>query len=786
MFFRKWPAALVRKNLIWARDSGGVWAVWEIRPQTLDWWTESDLVSNAQRWASALGGLDNEWAMWGVCQTITAQALFDRTLGNKTDEHWTEQARKTAAQEAHLWQRRVFIGVRLSGPWQQGPVAYVTSLLSKARRAPDAQQGSLTKRGLTDDPVGGLLTNAERIRYRDAETSLGGLEAQPATPASIVWLSERVGHPEAQPDYETMSIADIELDERRNTLGVLTEAGETQQTMIVIAGLPGTWEYPSSGMWLGKLDHTFAFPIDWIVRAMPSPNRDAIKTVRKSIRNMVGTAHELGHDAAGLPPDLRQAHQSAIAAEEFLQSTNANEQRVVICYRLTASEPDLLEDRAAQLKRALSHVDIRTARPTGGQMALWKSHLPAGHLPKVGYDYHQWVTSHAVVSGQPHNTYSVGDPHGIPIGYSASDMVFVDPAYGPATNRPGAIGLVGEPGSGKSYTSKVLAAGHLWRGGRLVVLDRTELGEWKAFIEAVTDNVAVLRIDETADYDLNPLRMFNSRDDALTHTLAICQILTGVTVRDERSATLIRGIQTIVDKGLALNQLYRGDVLENPKLAKTIGAFALTRLGQMVFNNPRGKPVDTNASAIVWWIPGLAPPPPGLPEGQWLPGHVSSTAAAYLISALNRQSTFGDRKQMGVNMYDEAWALTSSQVGLELLRQEVRDGRKHNAALWMASQHPRDLGASLTGDGAGEGVETLAAMIPTRFLFALKTEEAATLGLAWLGAEQTQARVDEVMNLTTGHCLLRDLSGRICRVYINPPWVDGALAEAIETTPEAT
>ena len=44
-----------------------------------------------------------------------------------------------------------------------------------------------------------------------------------------------------------------------------------------------------------------------------------------------------------------------------------------------------------------------------------------------------------------------GDPRGIAIGYSAKDMVFIDPAYGPATNRPGAIGMIGEPGSGKSY-----------------------------------------------------------------------------------------------------------------------------------------------------------------------------------------------------------------------------------------------------------------------------------------------------------------------------------------------
>ena len=85
---------------------------------------------------------------------------------------------------------------------------------------------------------------------------------------------------------------------------------------------------------------------------------------------------------------------------------------------------------------------------------------------------------------------------------------------------------------------------------------------------------------------------------------------------------------------------------------------------------------------------------------------------------------------------------------------------------------------------AAASAQTLAAMIPTRMLFRLQTAEAAQLGLTWLGAEHTQDRIDQVMALQTGQCIMRDLDGRICRFSINPPWVKGAIAEAMDTNPD--
>ena len=797
MIFRRWPAAVVRDNFLWAKDSGGVWAMWEITPESLDWWKADDLVSHGQRWANGLGILNNEWAIWGTCQMITPDQLYEKSVQKENSPAWIGVASDVASQDHWIWKRRVFVGVRISGPWRTGLIAYLSGLMtkmSKTRRAPAAQQVPLKKRGFSEGAVEGLLSEAEQGAYRAADAALTNLGGRPAKPVDMVWLSERMADPNVQPDQETMGVSDTELVQSRHHLSVLTQHGSTEQMLMVVSRLPARWEYPSHGTWLGRLDSSFTFPIDWVVRSMPDTNDKAIKGVRKSLRNMVSTASELGTDPAGLPPDLVEAYQGATAAESFLQSTGAPELRAVICYRLWADDLAELKKRAIDLEQTLGGAGVSVSKPTGGQVAAWKMHLPGSHVPQVGYDYHQWVTPHAISSAQPQNSYSVGDPRGIAIGYSAKDMVFIDPAYGPATNRPGAIGMIGEPGSGKSYTSKILAGAHLLRGGRLVVLDRTELGEWKTFIETVmwevagTRDVAVLRLDEGADFDLNPLRLFNDKQTAIKHATSVCQILTGVKTRSGGDlAVLIKGIRHIVDNRLPINRLYRQSVLTKKELARSIEGFAEnTRMGKMVFNNAKGKQLDTDAAAIVWWVPGLTPPPPGLSEDDLSLDHVISSAIAYLVSALTRQSTFGDLKRFGVNMYDEAWALTSSQAGSDLLRQEIRDGRKHNAALWLASQHPSDLGAAISKGAvdAAASAQTLAAMIPTRMLFRLQTAEAAQLGLTWLGAEHTQDRIDQVMALQTGQCIMRDLDGRICRVSINPPWVKGAIAEAMDTNPD--
>ncbi|MFS8543290.1 MAG: ATP-binding protein, partial [Limnochordales bacterium] len=76
-------------------------------------------------------------------------------------------------------------------------------------------------------------------------------------------------------------------------------------------------------------------------------------------------------------------------------------------------------------------------------------------------------------------------------------------------------------------------------------------------------------------------------------------------------------------------------------------------------------------------------------------------------------------------LYDEAWALLASPHGQRLLLEGIRDGRKHNGAIWLASQHPNDL-------GTGELVD----LVGSRFVFR-QSPGAIEAATRFLGAEDS-------------------------------------------------
>ncbi|MGW1090780.1 ATP-binding protein [Streptomyces sp. NPDC002596] len=52
----------------------------------------------------------------------------------------------------------------------------------------------------------------------------------------------------------------------------------------------------------------------------------------------------------------------------------------------------------------------------------------------------------------------------------------------------------------------------------------------------------------------------------------------------------------------------------------------------------------------------------------------------YLIAAVARETVMKEKSEFGVAVFDECWWLTSSDEGLELFLELMRDGRKHYAA----------------------------------------------------------------------------------------------------------
>ncbi len=156
-----------------------------------------------------------------------------------------------------------------------------------------------------------------------------------------------------------------------------------------------------------------------------------------------------------------------------------------------------------------------------------------------------------------------------------------------------------------------------------------------------------------------------------------------------------------------------------------------------------------------------------------LPEQILGQALLYLVAAVGRQVVFRDPSRFGAALYDEAWALLASPHGQRLLLEGVRDGRKHNGAIWLASQHPNDL-------GSGELVD----LVGSRFVFR-QSGGAVSPALRFLGVSGSEeAQHVLAQGLGTGQCLYRDVRDRVGLIQVLEPVLD-ELRLAFDTTPQS-
>ena len=156
-----------------------------------------------------------------------------------------------------------------------------------------------------------------------------------------------------------------------------------------------------------------------------------------------------------------------------------------------------------------------------------------------------------------------------------------------------------------------------------------------------------------------------------------------------------------------------------------------------------------------------------------LPEEVLGQALLYLIAAVGRQVVFRDPGRFGAALYDEAWALLASPHGQKLVVEGVRDGRKHNGGIWLASQHPNDM-----------SIPDLQDLLGARVVFN-QSRGAIDAALRFLGVNgSVDAAATLEAGLGEGQCLYRDVRGRTGLVQVTEPAMP-QLRAAFDTTPSA-
>jgi hypothetical protein len=552
--------------------------------------------------------------------------------------------------------------------------------------------------------------------------------------------------------------------------------GTTYQTVLALSDMPHYFRFPGGGgEWLYHADHA-GFPLDWCVRIRSLKNVDAQAKVRRKHRDLVGQIDEYDGDLTGAPPQLAEAIQ-AIDEERSQLGANPSEPEIqaTILMSIAASSLEELESRARSLTAMFEPQEYGLARPTGGQVGLLRSMLPGTSVAAVCRDYTQFMLARDLAAGSPFCGADVGDPTGLLLGVSmdggSATPVLFDPAFGPKANASPSLAAVGRLGSGKSFFLKRLCWDTIARGGQVVTIDRTQSGEYVTFAGALAARTQVVRLEAGSHVRLDPMRSFGG-DERSTVTLGFLSLLAGCSAHTEEGAALAEAVDTVAtdpDSGLSdvVDELARmGADERHPDvaargLARRLMHYRRSPVGQIAFGD--GEPMSLDADFIVFWAPHLALPDRETLANEnaarmMLPEQVLGQALLYLVAAVGRRVVFRDPTRFAAALYDEAWALLASPHGQNLLIEGVRDGRKHNGAIWLASQHPNDF-----------AINELEDLLGSRFVFR-QARRAIPAALRFLGVtDSVDAAVTLEQGIATGVCLYRDVRDRIGLIQVLPP-----------------
>ncbi len=803
-------ATLTLGPCLWTED-GAVWAGWRLSRPGHALLDDDGVLRLHEQVRALLCTLPPTAQLLGVSRPVGQAELARRAAGGAapaTATAWRVHAQADVAALARsgVAQRRTYLFAQLSPASAGGTVRAGLSALAgrlgrpaplpvpdpparhRALRAAAALQGRLaahlTVAPVTHEEVAWLHRRAFARGLRDAGTAdpppssaaRRGGSAPPRPRRLAPTWDDLVVHEGGGP-------ADPDRPRHRRYLRVDGPEGVGYQTTLVIAGLPASFTHPGGAEWLA-LAEGLPFPVDWTVRLLAVPNGAARARARRQERQLLAQVAEHDGEPAGPPPQLTAAL-AGVADEQAALAAHPTDPEVEATLTFTVAAADLatLEDRAARLADLLRARGAYPHRPTGDQGDLLRAGLPATPSTPVVRDYVQHLLPRDLAAAAPLVGSAVGDPHGIPVGHTLGtglpEPVLLDPAHGPATDRSGSIGICGALGSGKSHLVKRLVLGAVARGGTVVALDRSEIGEHARLAEALAGRLpgidaGVVTLGGTATVGLDPLRAFEGRDRGRV-ALAVLTLLTGATPTGEDGACLAEAVRHVAEGDGRLVDVI--DVLEGMRdqpartLVRTLRPHVEHPLGDLVFGDHA--PLGRGIGYRCFHAPGLRLPERSSGPHQVrhvLPEELLGQALLHLVAALARDMAFADPGRFGAVLVDEAWALTSTAQGRAMLLDTIRDGRKHNAAAWVVSQHPDDLGD-----------DVLAHLLGVRIAFA-QPDGAVPAAASLLGLAPSREVRHLLTTLPTGACVVRDLAGRIGTVQVVPP-ADPAVRALLDTRP---
>lgn len=575
------------------------------------------------------------------------------------------------------------------------------------------------------------------------------------------------------------------------------------QTMLTPRSFPyAGMSFPGGSEFLAVLEGMSDVTIDWGIRVSTKPAEQVLKDNELNLRRLGEQMDQRDQEVSFAQNTLMSKARMLSEYQNHFEA-NGGESEVsfttVIAVGGHTREETL--DAVNTLKRRYKRFQVDMTAPVGAQVDLWSMLIP-GSQPRRAYDDFAHIVPSDMWAGfVPFTSSQIGDDSGPVIGVNLLSGNYEPIHFGimeaALHDLSASFAVTGELGSGKSYLLKLIAVLVHDMGGQFLAIDRSQVGEWEYFADSIDDAVVIDLSNPTVSLD--PLRLFNPR---IAGERAMDSVLPLLDLSPTSGAGAAFGNlltpKSIAQYGIrSMQDLFRVVLRMRDEGAGDEYADLAARLGTIVERVPVLFDADLptlrlDAAATVIRSHGLS-----LPSAEELTTpHLYNrlpltkrlgTALYELVGVTAREAFLTDNGRFGLLIGDEAHHFTQTQVGASVTSDFSRDGRKHLAAIGLASHDP-----ATDFQGAAHN------LIPNRFVFRQRDETLARNSLEWLGVdleeapfllqilrEETSPPVGQgrqVPEERRGEMFMRDALNRIGRGKVLGPARDDRAA-AIGSTP---
>lgn len=380
---------------------------------------------------------------------------------------------------------------------------------------------------------------------------------------------------------------------------------------------------------------------------------------------------------------------------------------------------------------------------------------------------------------------NIGDARGVFMGLADPDYtpVWLDPFGAPARNEPPAMGVFGEPGSGKTYLCQLMATQATLAGHQVIFINPKGFSTLSPFADLVDGTVVKMSELEAARSGFfDPFRFADPEMAAEIATNYILQVLgntgvAGMGFTAEQELRLGAGLKHGAQEGArcVIDALaYVDDEAVRRLVHEQIQSSALFSIG--IAQTPAARYQGRRGLTLIEFDRKLDFPEKGKSASTFSRSERISLAAVRLVTRASMEILVGSGG--GVMIVDEAWTFLSSSEGLAALQQIGREGRSLNLLPIFATQRVDDL--------LRDGVD-MEGYMSRVMVMKLTDEREAAAALKLCGLDPSPERIRWLRNAgpkdgRPSMGLHRDLSKRHSAIYVGP--VPPAAHIAFTTNPQ--